>query len=132
MGGRRRPSGNSELTAATGRDKANATHVSICLPACAYTRRMPSDSLIDSQWWGFGQGDVGARGLGLRRGGGGGWATANSSSNSNNRQLTYYVRMGGVCARRVTAAARVVEEELDTLRGRGHDGPFLLLGGDYT
>lgn len=67
MGGRRRPSGNSELTAATGRDKANATHVSICLPACAYTRRMPSDSLIDSQWWGFGQGDVGARGLGWGR-----------------------------------------------------------------
>ena len=55
-----------------------------------------------------------------------------SSNDSNNRQLTYYVRMEGVCARRVTAAARVVEEELDTLRGRGHDGPFLLLGGDYT
>ena len=105
MGGRRRPSGNSELTAATGRDKANATHVSICLPACAYTRRMPSDSLIDSQWWGFGQGDVGARGLGWGR-----WrrrrrmVASNCQQHHNNRQLTYYVRMGGVCARRVTAA----------------------------
>lgn len=122
MGARRRPSGNSELIAATGRDNSYATHVSVCLSACAYTRRMSPDSLIDSMV-GVWAGRCRCTWAGVWVGGGGGYATANSSSNSNNRQLTYYVRMGGVCARRVVTAARV-EEELDTLLVAGTTALF--------
>jgi hypothetical protein len=45
-----------------------------------------------------------------------------SSSNDSNRQLTYYVRMGIVCARAVTAVR--VEEELDSLLVAGTTALF--------
>ena len=124
MGARRRPSGNSELIAATGRDNSYATHVSVCLSACAYTRRMSPDSLIDSMvgvwagrcrctWAGVGEGEEEEEDR----------PQQTAAATATTRQLTYYVRMGGVCARRVVTAARV-EEELDTLLVAGTTALF--------
>lgn len=109
-------------TAVNALDVTELRHPRRDMSAPTQRRRTGSDGRLIDSMVGFGAMSVHV-----------GWGFGALADWESNGQLTYYVRR--MALRSVAYARRVTSARVEgswKAAGRGHDGPFLLLGGDCT